>query len=119
MSTSTTSTSESVLEHPYTYFTWFAKIKGSVPRDLWKYFDPEQQDELEQPEPVTIDQVREGANTLHELTAPEKTIFSQLRSIYTQELTQFYRLLSEEAKLREKIMSSVSESKKSQLRAEE
>ena len=109
---------DTILKHPFTYFTWYAKIKGSVPKDLWRYFDPEQQDELEHLEQVTISHVKENAVTLHELSAAEKSIFSQLRAIYNQDLTQYHRMLSQEAKLRERIMNSVSDSKKSQLLAD-
>jgi hypothetical protein len=120
MSSSTNSTiTDIILEHPFTYFTWYAKIKGSVPKDLWRYFDPKQQDELEHPEQVTIGQVKEDAVTLNELSAAEKSIFSQLRAIYNQDLTQYHRMLSQEAKLCERIMTSVSDSKKSQLQADE
>ena len=109
---------DTILKHLFTYFTWYAKIKGSVPKDLWRYFDPEQQDELEHLEQVTISHVKENAVTLHELSAAEKSIFSQLRAIYNQDLTQYHRMLSQEAKLRERIMNSVSDSKKSQLLAD-
>ena len=113
------SNSDFVLDNPYHYHTWFAKIQGSVPKDLWKYFDIERNDEFHQPEAVTIDQIRNGAENLHQLSATEKTIFSQLRTVYTQELTQYQRLLTEEAKLRERIMNSISNDKKPQLMAEE
>ena len=113
------SNSDFVLDNPYHYHTWFAKIQGSVPKDLWKYFDIERNDEFHQPEAVTIDQIRNGAENLHQLSATEKTIFSQLRTVYTQELTQYQRLLTEEAKLRERIMNSISDAKKPQLMAEE
>jgi len=120
MSSSTNSTTiDIILEHPFTYFTWYAIIQGSVPKDLWKYFDPEQQDKLEQPKQVTISHVRGNAETLHQLSATEKSIYSQLRTIYNQDLTQYHRMLSEEAKLRQRIMNSISESKKPQLQAEE
>jgi hypothetical protein len=42
-----------------------------------------------------------------------------LRSIFNHELTQYQRFLAEKAKLRERIMTSVSDSKQSQLPAEE
>jgi hypothetical protein len=119
-STTFPSTSDLVLENVYHYHTWFAKIQGSVPKDLWKYFDPERNDEFpQQPEPVTLNQIREGVETLQQLSASEKTIFSQLRTGYIQELTQYQRLLTEEAKLRGRIMNSVADAKKPQLRAEE
>ena len=77
MSSSTNSTiTDIILEHPFTYFTWYAKIKGLEPKDLWRYFNPEQQDELEHPEQVTIGQVKKDAVTLKELSAKEKSIFS-------------------------------------------
>jgi hypothetical protein len=113
------SNSDIILENPYTYSTWFAKIQGSVPRDLWKYFSPDHEDELREPESVTIGDIKDGARTLQDLSSTEKTIFAQLRAIYSQELTQYQRLLSEEAKLRERILKSVGDTKKSQLRADE
>ena len=68
---------------------------------------------------MTISHVKENAVTLHELSAAEKSIFSQLRAIYNQDLTQYHRMLSQEAKLCERIMNLVSDSKKSQLLADE
>jgi len=117
MSSLNDTTTNVVLDHPFTYFTWFAKIQGSVPKDLWKYFDPDQQVELQEPETTTVDQVRDGANSLHDLTAAEKTIFTQLRSIYTQDLAQYQRMLTQEALLRERIINSVTNSKRSLLQA--
>ena len=120
MSSSTNSTTtDIILKHPFTYFTWYAIIHRLVLKDLFKYFDPKLQDELEQPEQATISHVRENAETLHQLSAIEKSIYSQLRTIYNQDLTQYHRMLSQEAKLRERIMTSVSDSKKSQLQADE
>jgi hypothetical protein len=82
------------LEKPYHYHTWFAKIQGSVPKDLWKYFDFERNDEFHQPEPVKFDRIREGAQNL----TGAKTISE---------------LLKEEAKLRERVMNSNSDTKES------
>ena len=110
---SSSNKTEIILDNPYTFFTWFAKIQGLVPRDLWRFFDPDQQDESEEPVQTTIRQLRDGATTLQELSATDKTIFTQLRTIYTQELTQYHRLLSKESKLREQILNSVADSKKS------
>ena len=112
---SSSNKTEIILDNPYTYFTWFAKIQGSVPRDLWRFFDPDQQDESEEPVETTIGQLRDGATTLQELSATEKTTFTQLGTIYNQQLTRYHRLLSEEAKLKERILNSVADSKKSQL----
>jgi hypothetical protein len=113
------SVSDITLENPYTYSTWFSKIQGSVPRDLWRYFNPDQQDEPREPVPVNIGDIKNGAQAFQELSSTERTIFAQLRTIYSQELTQYQRFLPEEAKLRERIMNSVADTKKSQLRAEE
>ena len=67
---------DQVLEHPYDYYTWLAKIQGSVPKDLWKFFDLDQLDKIDQPVAVTFREIRDGATSLQELSAAEKTIFS-------------------------------------------
>jgi hypothetical protein len=36
-----TTSNEIILKGPENYHSWFSNIKGSVPEDLWKYFDPE------------------------------------------------------------------------------
>jgi hypothetical protein len=74
-STTFLSTSEFVLENP---------IPGSLRfRDRGqKISDFEKNDEFPQPEPVIFDQIREGARSLQELSSSEKTIFSQLRTVY-------------------------------------
>ena len=67
-------------------------------------------------DPITFSTVMEGATSLQQLSSADKTLFSQLRTIYTAELTQYQRFLSEQAKLRKLITSTVSEAKRSQLR---
>ena len=74
------STTEVILDGPDTYHVWYAMIKTSVVKDLWKYVDPESIKEYEEPEEVTFDMVREGARSLRELLNPEKTIYLNLRS---------------------------------------
>jgi hypothetical protein len=109
---------ETVLEGPGQYHSWFSDIKGSVPDDLWKYFDTETADEFSSPEPVTFSTVKQGAQSLQQLSTAEKTLFTQLRSLYNTDLTQYQRFLSEQAKLRRLIRRTVSEAKKSQLKPE-
>jgi hypothetical protein len=118
MASATASSNEVILEGPDQFHTWISVIKGSVPRDLWRYFDPDTEDEFLEPEPVTLEQLREGAETLADLSAAERSQYTTLRTIYNYDMTQFQRFLSEEAKLRSKIFSTVSESKKAQLQAD-
>ena len=47
--TATTAVKNIILEGPEHYHIWFANTKGSVPEDLWKYFDPEATDEFNEP----------------------------------------------------------------------
>jgi hypothetical protein len=107
-----------VLEGPDQFHTWFSMVKGSVPRDLWRYFDPDTADEYFEPLPVTFDSIRQGAQSLAALTAAERTQYTSLRTIYNHDMTQFQRFLSEESKLRSKILSTVTESRKAQLQAD-
>jgi hypothetical protein len=114
----TTSVNNIILEGPDQYHSWFSSTKGSVPDDLWGYFDPESSTEFPAPEPVTVSTVKEGAQYLQQLSSTEKTLFTQLRSLYNSELTQYQRFLSEQAKLRKLITVTVSEAKRSQLQPE-
>ena len=52
-----------VLERPEQFHEWMATTKGSVPRDLWRYFDPDTAHNYNEPEPVTYNTVRPGAQT--------------------------------------------------------
>ncbi|KAN0067063.1 hypothetical protein V8E54_014849 [Elaphomyces granulatus] len=114
----TTSVNDVILEGPNQYHSWFSSTQGTVPNDLWVYFNPETTTEFPAPEPVTFSDVKEGAQSLQQLTTTEKTLFSQLRTLYNAELAQYQRFLSEQAKLRKLITSTVSEAKRSQLRPE-
>lgn len=100
------STTEVILDGPDTYHAWYAMIKTSVVKDLWKYVDPESAEEYEEPEEVTFDMVKEGARTLRELSNPEKTIYLNLRSDAKTDRLQYQRYLTEETKVRGKIMST-------------
>jgi hypothetical protein len=81
-------------------------IKGSVPRDLWKYIDPNTVDIYNEPETVTIGTIKAGATMLRELSAAEKTLYTSLKVSSKQDQLQYQRYLSEEMKLRTKIMST-------------
>ena len=70
---------EGSLDGPETYHAWYAMINATIPRDLWKYVDPEMENEFEEPEEITFDSIRPGATTLRELTAAEKTQYANLR----------------------------------------
>lgn len=109
-------TIEVILDGPDQYHPWFANTKGSVPRDLWKYFDPESTSIFIEPEQVTFSTVKEGAQTLQQLSTAEKTLFTQLRNLYNTDVSQYQRFLSEEAKLRKLILGTVSLAKRSQLK---
>jgi hypothetical protein len=120
MATSTSSsTIEIILDKPEHYHAWFSAIQDSVPEDLWPYFDPEDDEEYEKPEPVLFSTIRAGATTLANLTAAERSQYATLRSVYNHDVTQYQRFLSEQAKLRTKIRNTVSETKKHQLQADE
>ena len=112
----TQQTTEVTLDGPDTYHTWFSMIKGSIPRDLWKYIDPETDTEYEEPEEVTYDTIRPGATSLRELTAAEKTLYSSLRTSSKYDRSQYQRYLGEETKIRNKIMSTTTVATRSLLR---
>jgi hypothetical protein len=111
-----TTTKDVALEGPEQFHTWFLAIKGSVPRDLWKYFDPETEDEFDEPEPITLGTIRPGVTSITAFNTTERNQYTSLRTIYNHEVSQYQRFLSEEAKLRNKILNTVPESKKPQLR---
>jgi hypothetical protein len=66
------------LDGPKTYHVWYAMINAMIPRDLWKYVDPDTENEFEEPEEIIFDSIRPGATTLRELTAAEKTQYASL-----------------------------------------
>jgi hypothetical protein len=90
-------------------------INATIPRDLWKYVNPETENEFEEPKEITFDPIRPGATILRELTAAEKTQYASLRNVYKNNITQYQRYLSEEAKLRTKILSTIAKAKRSML----
>ena len=91
---------EGSLDSPETYHAWYAMINAMIPRDLWKYVDPETENEFEELEEIIFDSIRPGATTLRELTAAEKTQYASLRNIYKNNITHYQRYLSEEANWR-------------------
>jgi hypothetical protein len=109
---------EVLLNGPETYHDWFSMITGSFPKDLWKYVDPERDNEFEIPEAPTFDQIREGAESFRDLNAGERTQWSNLKSSFKHEESNYHRYLSEETKLRNRIFSTVGEAKRSLLRAD-
>jgi hypothetical protein len=109
---------EVILEGPETYHAWFAMIMGSVQEDLWEYFDPDSAEEYKKPDPFTMDSVKPGAGSLRELTASERGLYASLRNAYNHEVTQYQRYLSEQSKLRTKILSTIVEAKRTLLRAD-
>lgn len=102
----TQSNTEVTLDGPETYHAWFSMIKGSIPRDLWKYVDPGSNEDYEEPEEITYDTIRPGATSLRELTVAEKTLYSNLRISSKYDRSQYQRYLGEETKIRSKIMST-------------
>jgi hypothetical protein len=119
MASSVSSSIEVTLEGPEQFHTWYLSIKGSVPEDLWTYFDPDSDEEFAQPEPVTFAAVRAGATSLANLTSAERSQYISLRTIYNHDVSQYQRFLSETAKLRNKILNTVPEAKRPQLKADE
>jgi len=59
-------------DRPERYHAWYTTIKGSVPEDLWRYLDPEGNAEFAEPEPITPETVREGAQSYHQLSTPDQ-----------------------------------------------
>ena len=115
----TTTVKDIVLESPEHYHIWFANIKGSVPEDLWKYFDPEATDEYNEPANITVATLRHEATSIEQLTTGERTLYAQLRTVYSNELTQYQRYLNEKAKLRTKLLTTIPEEKRVLLPADE
>jgi hypothetical protein len=69
---------EGLLDGPETYHVWHAMINATIPRDLWKYIDPDTENEFEEPEEITFNSIWPGATALRELTAAEKTQYASL-----------------------------------------
>ena len=109
---------EGSLNGPETYHAWYAMINATIPRDFWKYVDLDMENEFEEPEEITFDSIRPGVTTLRELTMAKKTQYANLRNVYKDNITQYQRYLTEEAKLQTKILSTIAEAKRSILRAE-
>ncbi|KAN0072641.1 hypothetical protein V8E54_009570 [Elaphomyces granulatus] len=97
------------LEGPENYHSWFLNIKESVPKDLWKYFDPESADEYNPPETVTFATIRPEATTWQQLSAAELELYVQLHTLYHFYLSQYQRYLAEKAKLRTTLLNTVPE----------
>lgn len=118
--TSTTSTNPAViLDSPEHYYAWFAHVKGSVPKDLWMYFDPEGNAEFVPPVPVTFESIQPGALSFQQLSAPNRTHYTTQKQLYNSDLAQYQRCIGEEAKLCQRITASVSVNKQHQLREDQ
>jgi hypothetical protein len=72
----TQQTTEVTLDSLDTYYIWFSMIKGSIPRNLWKYVDSETDIKYEELKEVIYDMIQLGAILLRELIAAEKTLYS-------------------------------------------
>lgn len=108
----TTTIKDIALEGPEHYHSWFSNIKGSVPEDLWRYFDPETADEYIEPQAVTFATVRPEATTLQQLSATERTLYTQLRTLHNNEVSHYHRYLTEKSKLKSKLLNTVPEQKR-------
>ena len=98
-SATVSTTNEVILKGPETFHTWFSTVKGSVPQDLWKYFDPDTANEFDKPEPITFESIRPGARSVMALSAMETSQYTSLQTVYNYDMSQYQRFLSEEAKL--------------------
>ena len=115
----TTAFNDIFLEGPEHYYSWFSNIKGSVPEDLWKYFDPETTDKYTELEVVTVATLQPEATSLQQLSTVDRTLYAQLRTIYNNDVSQYQRYLGEKAKLRTKLLNTVPEAKRVLLPADE
>jgi len=106
------STTNVILDAPETWYEWISAIEGTVPEDLWEYFDPDEEVVYEKPSPLTFADVRQGATALADLTASEKAVYAQLKMAYKDDLAQYQRYLKEQARLRTEIRKTVSETKR-------
>jgi hypothetical protein len=77
--------------------------------DMWQYFDPEKAENLTPPEEPKITMFKESAHTLSDLTQTERTVWSQLRTVYHHELSQYQRYITERTKLHKAILDTVPE----------
>jgi hypothetical protein len=100
---------------PEQYYAWKMMIVGSVPEDLWPFFDNEDPGIFKAPETPTVAMIREGATRLNQLMDAERSHFFQLQTVYSHEMTRYHRYLAEGAKLRDRILSTISHSKQSEL----
>lgn len=119
MASTSTSKDEIILVGPEQYHEWVTMIQGSVPRDLWPYVDPEDPGVFEAPEAPDFSTVHPGATELSQLSDAEKSQYFSLHTIYNHEMTRYHRFLSEEAKLRDKIIRTISATKRAQLKSED
>ena len=106
------------LEGPDTYHAWFSFISGYIAEDLWTYVNPDSEEIYKIPKEVTFDMARAGATSLRELTAAEKNIYIGLQAIHKTDVQQYQRYLTEIARLRSKILTTIAEEKRAMLRAD-
>jgi hypothetical protein len=79
-------------------------IKGSFPRNLWKYVNPASNAVYHKPEEITYGSIRAGATMLRELSMAKKTTYSNLKISSKFETSQYQRYLAKETKIRKRIM---------------
>jgi hypothetical protein len=111
MTSSTPTNPTIILDSPEQYHAWFTHVKGSVPEDLWMYFDPEGDAEFVPPVPVTFESIQPEALSFQQLSALNKTHYTAQKQLYNYELQQYQRYVGEKSKLSQKITGSVSAGK--------
>ena len=106
------------LDGPDTYHAWFSFISGYIAEDLWTYVNLNSEEAYKIPKEVTFDMARAGATSLRELKAVEKNIYIGLKAIHKTDIQQYQRYLTEIARLRSKILTTIAKEKRAILQAD-
>ena len=128
-----------ILTDPSTYYQWYENIKGSVPDQFWEYFDPESDADPEEIKPVkpikpvnTRPPVAETSgpstrNSRAPTETPEQQATRESKfqkeldryyqdfNVYKEDARQWEKYMDCKTKLRDRILSTVSQQKSARL----
>ncbi len=114
-----------ILSEPGSWDQWYEDIKASVPSQMWKYFDPDSDAALTEPvEPLmAVDEPPPDGNEPPQVRNSRITrnqryedVYFKLFQVFREHERKWDRYHEVDAKLRERIQSTVAPQKKATLR---
>ena len=115
-----------ILSDPSTFDQWYDNIRGSVPENLWRYFNTESDDVYDEPiapvrpvnePPPDQNEAPQSRKARADRNKDAMEIFYKEFGIHEFERRKWAKYLDVEAELRDRIQATVAHQKKAKLRA--